>query len=32
MMVLHDFLSKRIAPLHDHSQLTWLYTGVNDAT
>jgi hypothetical protein len=32
MMVLHDFLSKRITPLQDCSRPTWLYIGVNDAT
>jgi hypothetical protein len=32
MMVPHDFLLKCIAPLQDHSRLTWLYTGVNDTT
>jgi hypothetical protein len=32
MMVLHDFMSKRIAPLQDHSRPAWLYTGMNDAT
>jgi hypothetical protein len=31
MMVLHDFLSKHITPLHDRSRPVWLYTGVNDA-
>jgi hypothetical protein len=30
MMVLHDFLLKHIAPLQDHSHLTWPYTVVND--
>jgi hypothetical protein len=30
-MVLHDFLSKRIAPLQACSHPAWLYTGVNDA-
>jgi hypothetical protein len=30
-MVLHDFLSKRLAPLQDRSHRpTWMYTGVND--
>jgi hypothetical protein len=32
MMVMHDFLSKRIAPLQDRSRPAWLYTGVNDTT
>jgi hypothetical protein len=31
MMVLHDFLSKRITPLQNHARPTWLYTGENDA-
>jgi hypothetical protein len=31
LMVLHDFLSKRLAPLQDRShRLAWMYTGVND--
>jgi hypothetical protein len=31
LMVLHDFLSKRIAPLQDRSHRpAWMYTGVND--
>jgi hypothetical protein len=31
LMVLHDFLSKRLAPLQDRSHhLVWMYTGVND--
>jgi hypothetical protein len=31
LMVLHDFLSKRLAPLQDRSHHpTWMYTGVND--
>jgi hypothetical protein len=31
LMVLHDFLSKRLAPLQDRSHRpTWMYTGVND--
>jgi hypothetical protein len=30
-MVLHDFLSKRLAPLQDRSHRpAWMYTGVND--
>jgi hypothetical protein len=31
LMVLHDFLSKRLAPLQDRSHRpAWMYTGVND--
>jgi hypothetical protein len=31
LMVLHDFLSKRLAPLQDRSHHpAWMYTGVND--
>jgi hypothetical protein len=31
LMVLHDFLSKRLVPLHDRSHRpAWMYTGVND--
>jgi hypothetical protein len=31
LMVLHDFLSKRLEPLQDRSHCpTWMYTGVND--
>jgi hypothetical protein len=31
LMVRHDFLSKRLAPLLDRSHRpTWMYTGVND--
>jgi hypothetical protein len=31
LMVLHDFLSKRLAPLQDQSHCpAWMYTGVND--
>jgi hypothetical protein len=31
LMVLHDFLSKRLTPLQDRSHLpAWMYTGVND--
>jgi hypothetical protein len=31
LMGLHDFLSKRLAPLQDRSHRpTWMYTGVND--
>jgi hypothetical protein len=29
-MVLHDFLSKRLAPLQDQPCTAWMYTGVND--
>jgi hypothetical protein len=32
MMVLHDFMSKRIDPLLDRSHLAWMYTGLNDTT
>jgi hypothetical protein len=32
MIVLHDFLSKRIAPLQERARLVWLYTRENDAT
>jgi hypothetical protein len=32
MMVLHDFMSKRIMPLWAHTRSAWLYTGVNDIT
>jgi hypothetical protein len=27
MMVLHDFLSRRITPLHDHARPGWMYIG-----
>jgi hypothetical protein len=31
LMVLHDFLSKCLAPLHGRSHHpAWMYTGVND--
>jgi hypothetical protein len=30
LMVLHDFLSKRLVPLQDRPRLTWMYTGVNN--
>jgi hypothetical protein len=32
IMVLHDFLSRRITPLQDHTRPTWLYTGEGDTT
>jgi hypothetical protein len=32
MMVLHDYVSKRIAPIQERTCPTWLYTGVNDVT
>jgi hypothetical protein len=32
MMVLHDYVSKRITPLQEHTRPTWLYTRVNDIT
>jgi hypothetical protein len=32
MMVLHDYVLKRIAPLQERTRLAWLYTGVNDVT
>jgi hypothetical protein len=32
MMVLHDYVSKRITPLQEHTRPAWLYTGVNDVT
>jgi hypothetical protein len=32
MMVLHDYMSKRITPLQERTRLAWLYTGVNDVT
>jgi hypothetical protein len=31
MMVLHDYVSKRIEPLQERTYPTRLYTGVNDA-
>jgi hypothetical protein len=30
LMVLHDFLSKCLAPLQDRPHPAWMYTGVND--
>jgi hypothetical protein len=31
LMVLHDFLLRRLAPLHDRAtRPAWMYTGVND--
>jgi hypothetical protein len=32
MMVMRDFLSKRITPLQERARPVWLYTGENDAT
>jgi hypothetical protein len=32
MMVLHDYVWKRIAPLQERTHPAWLYTGVNDVT
>jgi hypothetical protein len=32
MMVLHDYVSKCIAPLQERTRPTCLYTGVNDVT
>jgi hypothetical protein len=32
MMVLHDYVSKRIASLQERTCPAWLYTGVNDVT
>jgi hypothetical protein len=32
MMVLHDYVSKRIVPLQERTRLAWLYIGVNDVT
>jgi hypothetical protein len=32
MMVLHDYVSKRITPLQERTRLAWLYTRVNDIT
>jgi hypothetical protein len=32
MMVLHDYLSKRIALLQERVHLAWMYTRVNDTT
>jgi hypothetical protein len=30
MMILHDYVSKCIVPLKEHTRPTWLYTGVNN--
>jgi hypothetical protein len=32
MMVLYDYVSKRITPLQERTRLAWLYTRVNDVT
>jgi hypothetical protein len=32
MMVLQDYVSKRITPLQERTRPAWLYTGVNDVT
>jgi hypothetical protein len=32
MMVLYDYVSKRITPLQERTCPVWLYTGVNDVT
>jgi hypothetical protein len=32
VMVLHDFLSRRITPLQDHAHPTWLYTREGNTT
>jgi hypothetical protein len=32
MMVLHDFLSRRITPLQGHARPAWTYTGEGDTT
>jgi hypothetical protein len=32
MMMMHDFVSKCIAPLQDRSRPVWLYTSLNDTT
>jgi hypothetical protein len=32
MMVVHDFLSRRIAPLQDRARPAWLYTRESDTT
>jgi hypothetical protein len=32
MMVLHDYVSKRIVPLQERTHPAWHYTGVNDVT
>jgi hypothetical protein len=29
MMVLDDFLNRRLLPLHQHIHITWMYTSVN---
>jgi hypothetical protein len=30
LMMMHDFLSKRLTPLQDQPRPAWMYTGVND--
>jgi hypothetical protein len=30
LVVLHDFLSKRLTPLQDRPHPTWMYTGLNN--
>jgi hypothetical protein len=30
MMMMYDYVSKRITPLQEHTYPTWLYTRVND--
>jgi hypothetical protein len=30
LVLLHDFLSKHLAPLQDRPHPAWMYTGVND--
>jgi hypothetical protein len=32
MMVMHDYVSKRITLLQERTRLAWLYTGVNNVT
>jgi hypothetical protein len=32
MMVMHNFLSRRITPLQDRVHLVWMYTGESDTT
>jgi hypothetical protein len=32
MMVLHDYVSKRITPIQECTHPVWLYIGVNDIT
>jgi hypothetical protein len=32
LMVLHNYLSKRIAPLQAHTRPAWVYTRLNDTT